>query len=228
MQGIPRKIVDLLRDGKERTAVEIREALDLKSAKADSTLGVLKAQMQVQSERRESDNKIVYKLTEMAANGEKDRSKIMFNKEMYSKPKFVHAFVAAFVDENNPDMKELQAAFPDDLHPAYPTVMDVNELEEKVAKRFYTRENQVIELRDGTKVAVCSDWGVNNMYKFMEFLREQKNYGFSYRRITDQEKIKQIQDDRRREKAKERARTIREAKKEAEAEQAAATEAAAE
>lgn len=221
MQGIPRKVIDIIKNETDLTnemsgidAVSIRERLGISSEKVKDTVDLLKAQYLIDS-RRNDENKVVYYALPRAMKGKKDRSKMLLEKNLYSKPKFVWAIVKAYVRDNNPTLRELEKAFPDDLHPVYGVFKELAEaLEEQGnTKRFYTRDDQVIQLKDGKFIAVCSDWGTNNMVRFMSHLRNNKNFGYKFQRITDRDRIEKMQENRRRVKARLRARRIREEQK---------------
>lgn len=101
-----------------------------------------------------------------------DRTKMRFRGEEHGKGRLVLAVVKAWLQENpKSNMKQLKEAFPDELN-SLGVVQPVKVAREKSEKhrRFFIKE--AIGLADGTEVAVCSDWGSNNISRFLTRARQ--------------------------------------------------------
>ena len=96
----------------------------------------------------------------------KDISKVYFDGNAYNKCKFVLALVRQYV-EDNPNIKldELKKAFPDKLNARYGVVQKEEYAKEKNQRyrRFFSKPDQLIRLKDNTIVSVCSDFGKINI-----------------------------------------------------------------
>lgn len=220
MQGIPAKVLDLIKEQTDLknensgiSSADIREKLNISSEKCSRILSNLKAQYLIKT-RVNDERKRVHFATTRAIENRKDRSKYIFEGKMYSKPKFVWAIVSAYVRDNKPTLKELKQAFPDRLHSMYGVAQEVKEAVDlqKNFKRFYLKDEELLNLKGGVKAAVCSDWGTNNMVGFLNHLEEHDNFGYKFHRESNRQKIKQIQDERRRKKARERAKRLKKEK----------------
>jgi hypothetical protein len=120
------------------------------------------------------------KVTKSSADN--DRSKIVFNGQELSKGKFVLEVIREEVKKNpNITLPELVAKYPNNTHRKYGVVQLKKEAEKKCLKqkRFFVREDQIITLKDGTQIAVCSDWGAGNIPNF-ERRAKQNGHNFSY------------------------------------------------
>lgn len=108
-----------------------------------------------------------------------DRTKIMLNGQEYTKGKAVLAVVQGIVAKNpNITVPELHAIFPANTHRKYKVADFYSEAIKKCQKqkRYFTREDQLIKLMDGSIIAVCSDWGAGNMDNV---IRRAKQAGFT-------------------------------------------------
>lgn len=96
----------------------------------------------------------------------KNYVKYAFEGNNYGKGKLVLAIVKSFVLSNvSLKIADIQNAFPKKLHGKFNVVDEIKGASSKSEKqrRFFLDPNQIIELSDGTKVAVCSQWGSNNV-----------------------------------------------------------------
>jgi len=108
------------------------------------------------------------KKTETADN--RDRSKLLFNGVRYGKGRLVLAVVTKYVNDHpRVSYVELKKKFPDELHSLgiVQPVRKARDLSSPGHKRFFLDSEAVIKLQDKV-VAVCSDFGANNIAKFLE------------------------------------------------------------
>jgi hypothetical protein len=108
----------------------------------------------------------------------RDRSRIAFNGEKYGKGKLVLAVVEKYVaDHPGITYDELKAKFPDNLHSlGIIQPVKVAKAKSKDHQRFH---KQVIKLADAV-IAVCSDFGINNI---RPFLKNARTIGYNVRLV---------------------------------------------
>ena len=103
----------------------------------------------------------------------------LFNGESYKKSKLVLAVIKKFV-KDHPGITEsqLSGAFPShECKCSYPIVKESTKIPVRhlePVKRYFTDDEQLIKLADGTIIAVCTQWG-QNIQNFIEFV---KKYGY--------------------------------------------------
>ena len=109
----------------------------------------------------------------------------LFDGKDYKKSKLVLAVIKKYVSDH-PDInaEELDAAFPrfEFKLGSFSCVKKFDEIPPNYlhpVKRYFIDEDQLIVLADGTKMAVCTQWGANIAY-FIEFV---KRYGYQIKKI---------------------------------------------
>ncbi|MGK7955424.1 MAG: hypothetical protein AB4063_09210 [Crocosphaera sp.] len=76
--------------------------------------------------------------------------------------------------ENNPHIQysELITIFPDKLQGTFGVFSSLEEAkkiqEEKKKKRHFIKDEEVINLANNVKIAVCTQWGIGNINNFIE------------------------------------------------------------
>lgn len=113
--------------------------------------------------------------------------KYLFDGKVYKKSKLVLAVIKKYV-ENNPNItaEELEREFSSREFnlSTFSCVKEVSSIPEKQlnpVKRYYTDEDSIITLVDGTQMAVCTQWG-SNIGLFIEFV---KRYGVEIIKINN-------------------------------------------
>ena len=119
-----------------------------------------------------------------SSNSRKER--FLFNGNSYKKNRLVLAVVKYFVQlQPNITAEELKNAFPSykfKLRSTFNCVeyLDaIPEWQKEGVKRYFIKNDEVITLKDGTKMAVCTQWGPNIKY----FIAYVKKYGFEIEKI---------------------------------------------
>ena len=105
----------------------------------------------------------------------RDKTRFMYGGKIYPKNRLVLAIVLDYVKNNNPTFDELCEAFDKSLQGSLGVVQkleDVLKIKDS-GKRFFT--NDVIDLKDGTKTVVCTQWGIFNIVKFV---KQARNLGY--------------------------------------------------
>jgi hypothetical protein len=104
----------------------------------------------------------------------------LFNGNVYKKSKLVLAVIKQYVvDHPNINASELIEAFPSKEFKlsTFSCVIKLANIPSKhlnPVKRYFVSDDLVITLKDGTKVAVCTQWGTN-INLFIDFV---KKYGY--------------------------------------------------
>ncbi len=128
---------------------------------------------------RGEDNQ-VYVITDTIFNNKSrkfDRTKFLYNGEKYNKGRLVLAVIKDFVAENKMiTFTELKKFFPDQLQGSsgvFKTKEQALEIYDRTGyKRYYIKDNEFIKLGDGNVIAVTTQWGKGNIYKFIDRARE--------------------------------------------------------
>lgn len=107
--------------------------------------------------------------------GKKDGSCFELNGQFHGKGRAVHAVLKCMV-VRNPDitLTELEAPFEGIAKNKYGVCKELSIAKELSAKfkRFFLRDEDIIKLKDGTKIAVSKEWGSTNMPGFVAKARE--------------------------------------------------------
>lgn len=114
----------------------------------------------------------------------KDYTKYSFDgKAFYGKGPFVREFIKNYVNEHpNITFLELEKIFPPETHSkslgVIRTLSQVNEMIATIRpdwkNRFFLKENDIIILKDSTKIVVNSQWGKFNIENFLKIARKIK------------------------------------------------------
>ncbi|MBR2468412.1 MAG: hypothetical protein IKB42_05175 [Clostridia bacterium] len=110
----------------------------------------------------------------------RDKTKYMFENKVYAKNRLVLAVIKKYVLENNPSLDDLTAVFDKSLQGSLGVVERLDKIQtiSDAGKRFFIKDEDIIVLSDGTKIAVCTQWGIFNIKKFIT-LAEKLNYNIT-------------------------------------------------
>ncbi len=99
----------------------------------------------------------------------KDFTKYTFNGQKYGKSRLVLAIIKEYVNQNqNISFTELNQVFPYKLNKHWPPVRPLDNPQVK-KPRYYTNEEDQIVLSDGTRIAVCTQWGIDTIENFIDY-----------------------------------------------------------
>jgi len=124
--------------------------------------------------RYRGDDANVYIITDtfFTSKGNKDYTQYTFNGNTYGKGRLVLAVIKEHV-QNNPDItfSKLEADFPHSLQGAntfsdYDKAMEIINHTNK--KRHFIEPDELITLKDDSKIAVSREWGAGNIGRFIE------------------------------------------------------------
>ena len=98
----------------------------------------------------------------------RDKTKYMFEGKVYPKNRLVLAIITKYVQNNNPTHSQLCSCFDKSLQGSL-NVIETLENATKISdaqKRYFM--NNVLDLCDGIKVVVCTQWGIFNITRFIK------------------------------------------------------------
>ena len=108
-------------------------------------------------------------------------SKYLFNGTHYGKGRLVLAVVKQYVEDNSStSFSGLEKIFPKSCQSAslkgkgvlgvFTTIENAKEIAQ-TRKRHFLRSEELIKLEDDSIIAVCTQWGIGNIDKFIEIAR---------------------------------------------------------
>ncbi len=107
-----------------------------------------------------------------------DRTKYVFNGQIFGKNRLVQAVVKTYVNQHpNISLTELQMIFYKELQGSIGVVYEIEKAKMRgpdYVNRFFIKNNDVIHLRDAN-VYVCNQWGISNIDNF---LKKARSIGF--------------------------------------------------
>lgn len=119
-----------------------------------------------------------------ARKSSKDYTQYLFDGETYNKRRLVLAIVRKWIAENNPkSLKDIYKVFPESApHGRFIVTVDVakEQYSSSGIARYFTKDDEIIEMPDGQKYAVINQWGKGSL---AEFLVEAKKAGYEVEQI---------------------------------------------
>lgn len=113
---------------------------------------------------------------------QRDKTRYMFNGNVYLKNRLVLA-VAKYYVSNNPEIscKELKEMFDKSLQGSIGVVEYENLAKQRgdYQVRFFAKEDEIIKLKDGNML-VCSQWGILNI---PNFIKRAEQLGYTIEQI---------------------------------------------
>jgi hypothetical protein len=108
-----------------------------------------------------------------AARANRDTTKYSFYGSIYRKNKLVYAVVTQYLkDYPETTFNILKQVFPDELQGTYGVFTLLEEAQEifqkKGHKRHFLEDDEVLRTADGVEIAVCTQWGIGNIWRFLE------------------------------------------------------------
>lgn len=90
--------------------------------------------------------------------------------EYTTKNRLVYAVVKEYVASNNLTFKQIKSIFESNLQGSLGVVCRINDI--KDFKRYYTKPQDVLVSHDNIEFAVCNQWGIDNIGKFINKAKE--------------------------------------------------------
>lgn len=105
----------------------------------------------------------------------KDTTRYKLFKNIYNKRKLVLAIVTHYLTEHpETSLDELRQVFPDDLHRSFGVIAPLEIAQKKGGrKRYFTDEGCLLVTGDQQTVAVCNQWGIDNIFPIIEIARSK-------------------------------------------------------
>lgn len=110
----------------------------------------------------------------------RDYTKYNFNnKENLSKGRLVWEVIHDYkAKHQNITFEDLHSNFPKELQGSLGVISKLDSLNPTQQKdRFYTKDEEILTLTDGTQIAVCTQWGKDNIEKFIKHVKQ--NFGYT-------------------------------------------------
>lgn len=104
-----------------------------------------------------------------------DRTKYLFNKETKNKSRLVLAITKQYVTDNpKVTITKLKEVFPDSMQKSFGVIRSLPEIKKRNDKypRFFTKDNDLLKLADGTVIGVTSQWGIGNINEFLKIAKQ--------------------------------------------------------
>lgn len=174
-----KKLVEKTKLGRETVRLTVKKLVASGKVIANTSGKVMTF---IAKEKKTTAKKVVKNVTATPkaskSSANNDRSKMVFRGQEYGKGKLVLEVVRTDAAEKSYTIAEFKERWPDRGHRKHGIFQTLKDAEKKCTKqkRFFIREDQVINLKDG-KIAVCSDWGSGN---FEPFVRIAKQNGYTF------------------------------------------------
>ena len=96
--------------------------------------------------------------------------KFIYNKVPYSKSACALKVVTDYVEKEKPSLKQLRAAFPDDIISRFGVVNELKAARDlsKDRNRYHLHEHQILTTSDGKNVVVCNQFSIDRFLRFCE------------------------------------------------------------
>ena len=100
----------------------------------------------------------------------RDKTKYLYEGKILSKNRLVLAIIKDYTTNHlQINLKDLQSVFDKSLQGSLMVVDNLENIKKitDYQKRYFSNEQDLITLKDGTIVAVCNQWGIFNIKKFL-------------------------------------------------------------
>lgn len=100
----------------------------------------------------------------------RDTTRYMFEGKVYPKNKLVLAVIKAYANAKKPTLSELQNIFDKSLQGSLNVVEDflIASQIKDCSKRYFTKPQDQLTLKDSKVAVVCTQWGIFNITKFIK------------------------------------------------------------
>lgn len=96
--------------------------------------------------------------------------KFIYKKVPYSKSACALKVVSDYVEKEKPSLKQLRAAFPDDIISRFGVVNELKAAQDlsKDRNRYHLHEHQILTTSDAKKAVVCNQFSLDRFLRFCE------------------------------------------------------------
>jgi hypothetical protein len=103
-----------------------------------------------------------------ASSPSKDYSRYKFVDNEYGKSRLVLAVIKEYLNKYNSTYQQLKGVFPDKVQGSRDVFRAVKDIKEKDFNRYFMKSDEKLKTSDNIEIAVCTQWGKFNIYKFVE------------------------------------------------------------
>lgn len=104
---------------------------------------------------------------EMGGSNSKDYTTYEYNGEKYGKGRLVLSVISDYISNNNINsIVELEQKFPKNLQGSFGCFRKFDEITQKEMVRFFSNDSDLLRV-GRVKIAVCNQWGVQNIKRFL-------------------------------------------------------------
>lgn len=102
---------------------------------------------------------------------ERDYSEYKYNGVIYNKRKLALALFTDWIEKHKPtDFKDLKDKLSSVLKNR--TIVLADQISEEIRSRFHLQEDCLVELTSGERIAISNQWGIGNIERLLDFVRE--------------------------------------------------------
>ncbi len=105
----------------------------------------------------------------------RDKTKYVFRNKILPKNRLVFAIVSDYIKTHNDlTLQDLQNIFDKSSQGSLQVIEDYDKVVQikDYTKRYFCAENELLTLSDGKTVAICTQWGIFNINKFLTIARQ--------------------------------------------------------
>lgn len=134
--------------------------------------------------KKDAEEKIEQESEDERVGKNLDQYKLSGDENLYGKGRLVLAVVKKYVSQNpGSTVEALKNIFPDEWQGRYVVSGEDDSVwqdKKRFEHDFFWRQDEMLMLDDGKRAAVCRQWGVGNIYNFIDGI---KKYGFTVEAI---------------------------------------------
>ncbi|WP_142414060.1 PD-(D/E)XK nuclease family protein [Hathewaya massiliensis] len=128
-------------------------------------LNVLKDDENIDEEERENMDNMISTIYNKSG---KDYSKYLFKGKKYAKNRLVLAVIKEYINSTKATYDELKSIFEDSIQGTWGVFQTVEGLVSRDTRRYFLKSDEILVTEDGTRIAVCNQWGSPKVEKFID------------------------------------------------------------
>lgn len=128
-------------------------------------LNVLKDDDNINKEEKENIDNMINTIYTKSG---KDYSKCLFKGKKYAKSRVVWEVLNEYINTKKMTFEQLKNDFKDEIQGSSGVVQSVEYVKNKDPRRFYMKPSEILTTSDNIKIAVCNQWGVENIDRFIK------------------------------------------------------------
>lgn len=128
-------------------------------------LNVLKDDDNINKEEKENIDNMINTIYTKSG---KDYSKCLFKGKKYAKSRVVWEVLNEYINTKKMTFEQLKNDFKDEIQGSSGVVQSVEYVKNKDPRRFYMKPSEILTTSDNIEIAVCNQWGVENIDRFIK------------------------------------------------------------